>query len=81
MAGPVMTGLVGSSVPKLTCEFEQRHSKKALQVGLLVDREELSAVLDAVEIGLVHVKRAKLDTSWRTGLHDPVERRCRHRRR
>ena len=31
---------------------EQRHGEEALQVGLLVDREELSAVLDAVEIGL-----------------------------
>ena len=51
---------------------EQRHREEALQVGLLVDREQLRAALDAVEVGLVHVERAKLDAARRTGLHDPV---------
>jgi len=47
---------------------ELEHGKKALQVGLLVDREQLLAILDALEAGLIHVEGSKLDLVTDTGL-------------
>ena len=62
MAGPVRIGLRRQFGAEGDVRMQQRHREEALQVGLLVDREELGAVLDAVEDGLVHVEPAKLDT-------------------
>src|ERR1700722_14870455 len=51
---------------------QQRDCKEALQVGLLIDREHLLAVLDALNAGLVHVERGELDLLADAGLADCV---------
>ena len=60
IAGPVRSGRCGRFDAVLDVA-DHRHRQVALHVGLLVDAEQLLAVLDAVELGLVHVERAELD--------------------
>src|SRR6185312_17156316 len=56
----------------LNIAMKQRHREIALQIGLLVDRKQLLAILDPLQAGFVHVEGSELDLGADPGLSDCI---------